>query len=242
MTKALPLAVIAVAIGYAIVTIGAASLVGARELVAQKENALAVAGQTAAGSVGLLIVTFTACASAASAINATLFSVSRLARSSAEGRLLPAICAKSNRRDSPYWSVILIGAAAGLVAIRSSLESLVQVASLAFLALFWFINLLATLESRGRSWVALAGMVASLGSAVVVARSLVLGHPRAFALFLVACAVSIAAHFIMGSRRKAHGEPALARDPDVQRKRRSGLKELKKDAPDSAPYRLKDGS
>src|SRR5881394_942462 len=94
MGKGLAAAVIAVGLAYALVTVGAASLVGADVLIKQKENALAVAGQKAAGNIGLIFVTVAACFSAASAVNATLFSVSRLARSSAERRLMPGIFAR----------------------------------------------------------------------------------------------------------------------------------------------------
>src|SRR5437763_12640530 len=106
MSKGLAAAVIAVGLAYALVTVGAASLVGADVLIKQKENALAVAGQKAAGNIGLIFVTVAACFSAASAVNATLFSVSRLARSSAERRLMPGTFARCNRKRCPYYSII----------------------------------------------------------------------------------------------------------------------------------------
>lgn len=242
MTKALPLSVIAVAFGYAIVTVGAASLVGARQLVEQKENALAVAGKTAAGSIGLIIVTFTACASAASAMNATLFSVSRLARTSAESHLLPSVCGWTNRRNCPHGAIIMIGFAAALLAITSSLEPLVQVASFAFLILFGLINFLAFLESQGRSWVSLGGLLAAVGSAIVVSNSLISSYPRALLVFIIAWMISVVADFIRTSQRRIRGEPAPEFDPEVQTKQAEIISDLKKDEPDSTPYRLKEGS
>ena len=88
-------AVIAVGLAYALVT------VGADLLIEQKENALAVAGQKAAGNIGLIFVTVAACFSGASAVNATLFSVSRLVRSAAERHLMPAIFARCSAKNCP---------------------------------------------------------------------------------------------------------------------------------------------
>ncbi|HLL21665.1 MAG TPA: APC family permease, partial [Kofleriaceae bacterium] len=125
----LPLAVLAVAIIYALVSVGAASLVGAGALVGHEENALAVAGEAAAGRIGLYVVSLAACASAISAINATLFSVSRLARTSAEHTLLPDWCRRCNRHDAPLWAIVAISVGAFVVASVTDLTTLLAIAS-----------------------------------------------------------------------------------------------------------------
>jgi amino acid transporter len=164
----LPAAVIAVAVAYIAVTLGAASLVGARELVAQKESALAVAGRAAAGTFGLVVVTIAACASATSAINATLFSAARLARTAAEHRLLPRWCGRRNRFDAPSWSTIAIAVAAFAIAAISQLQVLVAIASLGFLALFCLVNVVAFRRGVPRRWIAAAGAFGAAGASIVV--------------------------------------------------------------------------
>ncbi len=177
MGKGVAAAVIAVGLAYALVTVGAGSLVGARTLVAQKENALAVAGAKAGGAVGLVIVTVAACASAASAVNATLFSVARLARASAEQGLLPAAFERCNRRECPHYALIFLGIVSCVVAVVSSLDVLVQTASLAFLVLFGFVNAMEFFESKWRDWIALLGALGAAGAAVVVTRTLAHQYP-----------------------------------------------------------------
>jgi amino acid transporter len=227
LKRGLPAAVIAVAIAYALVTMGAASLVGADVLVRQKENALAVAGERAAGGLGLFVVTLAACASATSAINATLFSVARLARTAAEGRLVPGIFKRTNRNQIPYWGLLLLGSAAACLAAVSSLEPLVQAASLAFLVLFAFVNLLAFVESKFKDPISLVAGIASLGAAIVVARQLILAHPLALAGFALVWALSLVAHWTTQWRRRARGGPDLTEDPVVQEKRKAVIGELR---------------
>jgi amino acid transporter len=199
MIKAMPLSIIAVAIAYSIVTVGAASLVGAGVLVEQKENALAVAGAKAAGVVGLIVVTIAACASAASAINATLFSVARLARSAAEQGMLPAVCARSNRYKCPHWSIILLGAASSALAATSSLETLVQAGSLAFLLLFCIVNTLAFWLGDQKRVLPLVGGVSAAGAAVIVGRELAQNHPWMFGGFV---GVTVIIAVVYGASRR----------------------------------------
>ncbi len=226
LKTALPAAIVSVAVAYALVTLGAASLVGAGELAGQKENALAVAGSEAAGVAGLVTVTIAACASAASAINATLFSVARLARSAAESRLIPGFFARTNRNRCPYWGVLILGVATAALSAMSALEPLVQSASLAFLLLFAFVNTLAFIESRAKDLLSLLGALAASGAAVVVGRSLALHHPWALSGFGAACVLSILGYLLMMMRRRIRGEPPLRDDPRVQKRRQLTLPEL----------------
>jgi amino acid transporter len=227
LKRGLPAAVIAVAVAYALVTMGAASLVGADALVKHKENALAVAGERAAGAFGLVVVTVAACASATSAINATLFSVARLARTAAEGHLVPGIFKRTNKNQIPYWGLLLLGSAAACLAAVSSLEPLVQAASLAFLLLFAFVNSLAFLESKFKDPISLVAGLASSGAAAVVARQLIMSHPMALAGFAVVWVVSLSAHWLTQWRRRARGAPELTDDPAVQKKRNAVIGELR---------------
>lgn len=165
----LPWAVIAVAVAYALVTLGAASLVGSDVLVEHEDHALGVAGEAAAGKAGVVVVTIAAFAAGGSAINATLFSVARLARTAAERGLLPWWCASCNSHDAPHWAVIAIGVASVVIAAVARLEPLVAVTSLGFLALFSLVNVLAWRRLVAGRWVAGAGAVAASVCTVVLA-------------------------------------------------------------------------
>lgn len=200
LSKALPAAIIAVALAYALVTVGAASLVGASVLVEQKEHALAVAGKAAGGSVGLGIVTIAACASAVSAINASLFSVGRLTRSAAQSGLLPSMFARLNARGCPHYAIVGLGLATAGLASFASLDALVQTASLGFLALFTFVNVAAFLESKPRSVVSLLGALGAGTGTVIVAGLLAKDSPRALVAFVGAAALGLVAHLIQRSR------------------------------------------
>jgi amino acid transporter len=191
----LPRAVIAVALAYAIVTVGAASLVGAGTLARHQEHALAIAGRAAAGTAGFIIVTLAACASGISAINATLFSVSRLARASAERGFAPTWCARCNRHDAPHIAVLAIAVVGVTVAIVATLRPLVATTSLGFLVLFCLVNVLALRRSRGRArWISICGAAGSSIAAVVVSVDLARTHVPVLIAICVFFAVTALRH------------------------------------------------
>ncbi|HLV67301.1 MAG TPA: APC family permease [Polyangiaceae bacterium] len=202
LRRALPLAIVAVALAYSLVTVGAASLVGASTLVEQKENALAVAGAAAGGSAGLVVVTIAACASAVSAINASLFSVARFARSASETGLLPRVLGRPNARDCPYVAIVALGVLAAVLAASATLEPLVQTASLSFLMLFAFINGFAFVARGRRGAVSLFGAVGATLSALIVAYALARSEPQALIAFAVASLLSGLAHGTRMLRRR----------------------------------------
>nr|PZN22744.1 MAG: amino acid permease [Pseudomonadota bacterium] len=224
LRRALPAAIIAVALAYSLVTVGAASLVGASTLVEQKENALAVAGEAAGGAFGLVVVTVAACASAVSAINASLFSVARFARSASETGLLPRVLGRPNARDCPHVAIAVLAVFTVVLASSATLEPLVQAASLSFLVLFAFINGFALVARRRRSGIALFGVVSATLSALIVAYTLARSEPQALVGFVGASLASALAHGVHVLRRRrvppgaggpgAHETPR-SRDPEV---------------------------
>ena len=78
MPKAVLLAILLVIAVYILVALGTAMLIGADQVVEHQEIALAIAGEKAWGTVGVIIVTLAAVASTGSAINSTLFATARL--------------------------------------------------------------------------------------------------------------------------------------------------------------------
>ena len=168
--KTLPRAVLSaiavVIVGYVLVALGTVMLIGADQVVLHKEVALAIAGQKAFGTVGLIIVTIAAAYSTGSAINATLFATARLTSRVAEDGELPAALDHKNAAGIPDRAVILLGTAAAVLAAVGTLNSLVEAASLSFLFTFAVVCGLAFLQRAGLRVItgfgALAGTTASV--------------------------------------------------------------------------------
>ncbi|MEO7264399.1 MAG: APC family permease [Ferruginibacter sp.] len=167
MPRATISAVIAVMLVYLLVTFGATMLVGPATLVAKKEVALSIAGQQALGLTGLVLVTIAAGFSTGSAINATLFSTARLMEHVAAKHDLPKSLSKQNHSGIPYLAILFIAGMAALLAIVGSLATLVDAASLIFLATFLIVNLLAFLQKVKYRFLCLAG-AAGCGLAILL--------------------------------------------------------------------------
>lgn len=168
--KTLPHAVLSaiavVIVVYVIVALGTVMLIGADQVAQHKEVALAIAGQKAFGTVGLIIVTIAAAFSTGSAINATLFATARLTYRVAEDGELPAALIHKNAAGIPDRAVILLGTMAAVLAAVGTLTTLVEAASLSFLFTFTVVCGLAFLQRAGLRVItgfgALAGAAASV--------------------------------------------------------------------------------
>lgn len=170
--KLLPRAVlsaIVVVIGvYVVVAMGTTMLIGADQVVEHKEVALAIAGQKAFGTAGLVLVTIGAAFSTGSAINATLFATARLAHTVAKDGELPETLDHRNAAGIPDQSVIALGVAAAILAAVGNLTVLVEAASLAFLFTFCVVCGLAWMEKAGYRWITGFGTVAGAVACVVL--------------------------------------------------------------------------
>ena len=202
--RTLPLAtqtaILAVILVYIVVSLGAASIVGASQLVAYQEVALAAAGQAAFGTVGKVLVSIAAVFSSASAINATLFATARLGVRVANDGELPAPLAHQNAHGMPDRAVILLGIGGAALAAAGTLSVLVEAASLTFLFTFVTVNGIAAFERIPHSWIAWAGV--ALGSAALVGLVVRMAATDLPALlvvcFVVALAIAgrVARHFL----------------------------------------------
>ena len=173
--RTLPLAVLSaiviVIIVYVIVALGTAMLIGADQIVLHKEVALAIAGEQAFGTIGLIIVSIGAAFSTGSAINATLFATARLAYKVAEDGELPTELIHKNRAGIPDRAVIGLGLMAAVLAAMGSLTSLVEAASLAFLFTFAVVCGLAFLQKVGlRLFTGLGAVGAAAASVALIIR------------------------------------------------------------------------
>lgn len=170
--KTLPRAVLSaiavVIVVYVIVALGTVMLIGADQVVQYKEVALAMAGQKAFGTVGLIIVTIAAAFSTGSAINATLFATARLTYRVAEDGELPAALDHKNAAGIPDRAVILLGTAAAVLAAVGTLTSLVEAASLSFLFTFAVVCGLAFFQRAGFRVITGLGAFAAAAAAVAL--------------------------------------------------------------------------
>ncbi len=188
-------AVIFVIITYIIVTLGAAMLGGAFDLVQYKEIALSIAAKKQLGTTGLVVMTVAAGFATTAAINSTLYSTASLSNHISKKGELPGWFRHKNKNDIPDRSVILIGCLAGLLAVVGSLSSLVEAASLVFLITFSTVNFLAWKKLKKRRWIPMVGIVVAgliglallfrlivtkpvaLGGLIFIALLVILGRP-----------------------------------------------------------------
>ncbi len=181
--KTLPRAVLSaiavVIVVYVLVALGTVMLIGADQVVLHKEVALAIAGQKAFGTVGLIIVTIAAAFSTGSAINATLFATARLTSRVAEDGELPAALDHKNAAAIPDRAVILLGTAAAVLAAVGTLTSLVEAASLSFLFTFAVVCGLAFLQRAGLRIVTGFGALAAATASVTLIIRLISTDPLA---------------------------------------------------------------
>lgn len=202
LPRAVPPAVAAVIATYIVVALGAASLVGAATLVAQKEVALAAAGLAALGQAGLVAVTVAAVFSTGSAINATLFATARLARLVARNREYPAWVGRTNSRGSPFAAVLALGGLAAVPAALGGLTTLVEAASLVFLATFGAVCAIAWQQRVGWRTGAGIGALAAALAALALAGRLALEAPWVLAGLAAVAAAAIAARRTVQRRRR----------------------------------------
>jgi amino acid transporter len=199
--RAMVTAVLSVVAVYLVVTFGAMMLVGGQTLIDHKEVALAKAGWQLAGTAGTWVVTIAAMFSTASAINATLFAVARLARLVAEDGELPKFFDHQNSTDVPDRAILLLGLAAATLAALGTLHLLVEAASLGFLMTFSVVNVLAFIEIKRRRWISALGALGGLAAATVLVIRQISSRPVAVIAFgAIVFIATVGRHFILRRR------------------------------------------
>lgn len=161
LPKALFSAVIAVIVVYIAVFFGITMIVGPETIIKQKEVALSYAGKAAFGTFGLVLVTIAAAFSTSSAINATLFSTSKLVEDVASKKDLPLFFSRENANQMPYIALLSMSGAAMVLTALGDLGSLVSAASIIFLFIFGTVNFIAWQESVKYKGLCLGGAIAA---------------------------------------------------------------------------------
>ncbi len=205
---------IVVVIGvYVAVALGVTMLVGAGQVVAQEEVALAVAGREAFGVTGLVVVTIAAAFSTGSAINSTLFATARLAHEVARDGELPEAAGHTNAAGVPDRAVIVLGTLAAALAVLGSLAALVEAASLAFLFTFTVVCGLAFRSGAGTRALTGAGALAAGAATVALIVRLVRTDPWALAALAVLVVIAVGVRPIVLRHTRTEPRTADASDP-----------------------------
>lgn len=186
-------AVGAVIVIYILVALGVTMITGAETLVKQKEVALAVAGEQAWGITGLLLVTVAAAFSTGSAINATLFSTSRLMEAVAKKRDLPNLFIKENKASIPYYAITIVAAIAATLAAIGSLATLVDAASLIFLIAFGVVNFLSYRQKTKYRYLSLAGAIGCAAAIIMTSIEQFQNKPIPISILLALIAFALLA-------------------------------------------------
>jgi hypothetical protein len=169
IARAMPLAIGATTLVYIAIALATPMLTGAVAIIEHKEVALAEAGRAAMGGVGFVAVTIAAVFSTGSAINATVFATARLADSAAQDKELPALFARRNERDVPWFGTLLISGIAAVLAVVGGIEQLVEGGSFVFLIVFALVNAVALRRKVGSAVYGWVGLSGSLVSAMLLA-------------------------------------------------------------------------
>lgn len=224
LPRAVLSAIIVVIVVYVIVTLGTAMLIGADQVMQHEEVALAIAGQQAFGTIGLIVVTIAAAFSTGSAINATLFASARLAHQVADAGQLPAILAHRNSAGIPSRAVIILAVSAAMLAAIGTLASLVEAASLAFLFTFAVVSGLAFHQKAGARVVTGFGALAGSGAFVALIIRLVRTDPMALVFLGILVLIAFFARPVLLNHVATENPDSDSRQqaPSSQAKRQKG--------------------
>ncbi len=190
LPRALYLSVALVAAVYAIVTLGSQMLVSDALIVSQREVAFATVGQEALGGVGRALAVGGALLATSSAVNATLFSTSRLIRDLTAAKELPAQLGQT-RNGLPVRAMGMLAVMGALFAMSPGINELLAFGSVTFLGVFGLINHAAaqTATTSGGRVVARVGSVACAVAIGVVCVELASTDRLALALIAVSAAL-----------------------------------------------------
>jgi amino acid transporter len=182
LPRSMYLAVAIVAAVYVTVTLGAQMLVSDAVLTANKEVAFVAVGRAALGSVGRWAAIVGAVFATASAINATLFSCSRLVRDAGRAGDLPELLGRE-RAGQPVVALAVISVAGVLLAMLPGITVVITFGSASFLAIYAVANGLELRMARGAGAKAPAaiGLLACVAAILLLVYELAVDDPGGLA-------------------------------------------------------------
>ncbi|MFB6155434.1 MAG: APC family permease, partial [Haloferacaceae archaeon] len=175
---------------YVVVAVVTTNLVSAQAIKQHAETALAIAAQPFLGQVGFVLISLAALFSTGSAINATLFSASRLSTHLATEDFLPNAIKRGG--DEPVRALLVLGALTAAFTFFGSLDGITSFASLAFISIFGLVSALAFRERSDSAVTAAVPAVGALGAAATVVALLWHLYSAERHVFVVVVAIAVA--------------------------------------------------
>lgn len=157
--KAIYISIVSVTVLYILIAVVTTNLVSPHVIKQNTETALATAAKPFLGQVGFVLISIAALFSTGSAINATLFSSSRLLDKMVSKDYLPAQIG-GNGDEEPVRALIILGTLTAAFTILGSLNGISSFASLAFITIFGAASYLAF---KNRSSDATTSVVPAIG-------------------------------------------------------------------------------
>jgi amino acid transporter len=201
LPRALYLSVAVVVAVYVIVTVGSQMLVSDDLIVAEREVAFAEVGQQALGTFGRALAVAGAFLATSSAVNATLFSTSRLVRDLTDAGELPAGLGRT-ARGLPVTAMVLLAVFGGLFAMVPAINDLIAFGSLAFLGVFGLINhaFARTAQHRRDGVSGYVGAAACAAAIAIVVYDLATSNRAALAMVIALTVVVIGLRLVWHPR------------------------------------------
>ncbi|HSR54398.1 MAG TPA: APC family permease [Acidobacteriota bacterium] len=160
-----------------------------------KETVLAMVAEPVLGRLGVVLVLVAATFSTSSAVLATLFATSRLARRVARDRQLPRELTDWSRAGTPVIFTLLIAFSSIAVQWFGNLRDITTFSSLVFLLIFAVVNWVGYRHRvfKGKlRWIPLAAGGGCLGAAIVLLRDLYNHHlPTLYVIAAIIAAVLV---------------------------------------------------
>ena len=192
--KAIFISIAGVTVLYVLVAVVTTSLLSPVTIQANAETALAIAAQPFLGRVGFVLISVAALFSTASALNATLFSTSRLMHQLVTEAMLPRQL--DSHGDEPVQALVLLGILTAILTFFGSLDVISSFASLAFILIFGLVSFLAYTERSPPSRSAIIPAIGTIGAgATIIALGWYLATTKP-ATFLLVVILSLAVIFV----------------------------------------------
>ena len=174
---------------YVLVALVTTNLTNAHVIKQHSETALAIAAKPFLGAIGFSLISIAALLSTGSAINATLFSSSRLSRKLASKDMLPDEVESDGA--APIRPLLVLGTLTAVFTFFGSLDSITSFASLAFITIFGSISYLAFRE-REDVKTTLIPALGTLGAAATVVALLWHLYTTKIGTFITVIGISVA--------------------------------------------------
>lgn len=163
LPKAVVISITVVLVIYMLIAFVLTGSLSAQVIARHKETVLAMIAEPVMGRLGIMAVLIAAVFSTASAILATIFAVSRLAKRIAQDGQLPHQLTDYQRAGVPVFFTLLLAVLAIVVQLFGNLEQITTFSSLIFLFVFSIVNFMGYKHQVFDGWKKSFPVVGALG-------------------------------------------------------------------------------